>query len=133
MMMAMQQSGMASGGQIDENALTHARALLYRCVKACGGGVTDDEPSGGSQRFSVLTRARGGKLDVKDEAARLLALWDRTREANPGIRNDKILSYMCQKAPGIARLFKQMLSEGFNSRDACAAMIRALARWADGQ
>jgi hypothetical protein len=128
--MAMQPQPHAQGGA----ALAHARCLLEGAKRACGGQV--DEPSRGVQSFSTITRASGGSVDgpdVQDEAKRLLALWNRTEKANPRFSTDQIFSLMCSKSPGVSRLFRRMLQEGY-SRSGIKSMIRgALIRWADGQ
>jgi len=134
-MMAMQPQQAAQGGEIDETSFRHACGLLHAAKRACGGRL-DDEATRGSQRLSVLARKVGGEVeqhDVSAEAKRLLRLWDQTEKQNPGMHSDKIFSLMCQKSPGIARLFRQMLSEGY-SRGGISAMAHgALIRWADGQ
>ena len=73
-----------------------------------------------------------GKPDFASEVKRLLACFGiGLKKKIPKLHSEQIFSYMCQKAPGIARLFRKMLSEGY-SRGGCSAMIHgALIRWAN--
>jgi hypothetical protein len=133
-MMAMQKQPYAHGGAVDGDALARAHAMLFHAKRACGGRL--EEPDRGSQRMSVLPRANGGSVDsdaFQREAKRLSALWARTERENPGLTTDKIFTLMCQKSPGVARLFRLMLQQGY-SRSGIKSMIKGgLIRWADGE
>jgi hypothetical protein len=110
MMMAMQPQQQARGGEVDGDALARATALLHRCKREVGG--------------QVVARASGGKASYfSTEVKRLLALWQQTERQNPNLTSSHVLSIMSQKSPGVARLFKLMLEQGY-SRDGIASMIR---------
>jgi len=120
--MAMQPH--AQGGEIDGNALAHARMLLHEAVRACGGRV--ERASGGNVKRD---------LDVTDEAKRLCALMDRIETESPEVDevdDDRQFSYLCQRSPGVSRLLKKLLQDGYSRTGARATIRGALRRWADG-
>jgi hypothetical protein len=123
-------SGYTTGGSVDESALAQAHRLLYEAKRACGGQV------GGSVWDTIAERADGGEVRIDEpahvsEAKRLLASWDKIDRDNPRVSADRRFSYVCNRAPGIARFLKTLLQDGWSRSGARAQIRGALVRWAE--
>ena len=90
--MAAQQMGqqqVARGGEIavDPAALAEATALLEECQRACGGQASRD--AGGRTVAPNHEAIPYTGPNVRQEAQRLLALWDRIDRDNPNINSSR--------------------------------------------
>ena len=114
--MAMQpQQGMAGGGEVDEKALSHARALLGQAKLATGGPVQDRMP----------TEIDGKIIDAKSKTTtkEIWEAWRRLERKYPNANSHAIFAMMLRHSPAVRYAFRDLTTQDY-SRDGALATLR---------
>jgi hypothetical protein len=115
-MMAMQpQPGMAYGGEVDEKALSHARALLGQAKLATGGPVQDNMP----------TEIDGKIIDArrKTSTKEIWEAWRRLERKYPNAHSDAIFAMMLRTSPAVRYAFRDLTTQDY-IRDGAKVTLR---------